>query len=439
MRHLLREYIRNILLEAKVKDADAKLLSNQKIGFAAEHAVYVALGGADNMLIDGRISGPYNSASTDARDIFLEIYEQMKQAAVPPKEIKAELGSCRAPSPRRADTEIKPPGAGNRPVDVESTTADIHVKYNDFKRLVGFQKETEDESDVDVPPALETGAVQTIDNKDFGRASSAYDTSLSQFLKELQDKANEVYQELDPTSRLYLTGKKKAALRGVHLSGPRLSGRKTAKSFGEDSPQYLEFIELRKAYQQALKIVGRNRFYEILDSNGFKEKLLQDIESLIFKSKNKIKSSAKSRGIAKKIYFAKFAGPDGSVGSLRKAVTCVYYDYSALLGIGTGPGMAKNIAQKMVVKEFGGSIDPLAVAAAAQKDAAKSNRKIEKAAAEAGEIPDVKGPTTIFYQVVDIDDESKVYFQIEFRLDGDSHPPQLKTGRAIMSVGKNHQ
>jgi hypothetical protein len=100
--------------------------------------------------------------------------------------------------------------------------------------------------------------------------------------------------------------------------------------------------------------------------------------------------------------------------------------------------MVKNIAQKMVVKEFGGRIDPLAVTAAAQKDAAKSNRKIEKAAAEAGEIPDVKGPTTIFYQVVDIDDESKVYFQIEFRLDGDSHPPQLKTGRAIMSVGKNH-
>jgi hypothetical protein len=136
--------------------------------------------------------------------------------------------------------------------------------------------------------------------------------------------------------------------------------------------------------------------------------------------------------------FAKFAGPDGSEGSLRKAVTCVYYDYSALLGIGTGRGMVKNIAQKMVVKEFGGRIDPLAVTAAAQKDAAKSNRKIEKAAAEAGEIPDVKGPTTIFYQVVDIDDESKVYFQIEFRLDGDSHPPQLKTGRAIMSVGKNH-
>jgi hypothetical protein len=401
MRHLLQEYIRNILLEAKAKDADAKLLSNQKIGYAAEHAVYVALGGADNMLMDGRISGPYSSASTKAKNIFLKIYKQMKQAAVPPEEIKAELGSC-------ADTEIKPPGAGNRPVDVESTTADIHVKYNDFKRLVGFQKETEDESDIDVSPVLKPGAVQTIDKKDFGRASSAYDKSLNQFFKELQDKENEVYQELDPTSRLYLTSKKKAALRGVHMAGPRLSGRKTAKkSFGEDSPQYLEFIELRKAYQQALKIVGRKRFYEILDSNGFKEKLLQDIESLIFKSKNKIKSSAKSRGIAKKIYFAKFAGPDGSEGSLRKAVTCVYYDYSTLLGIGTGRGMAKNIVQKMVVKEVGGSID------------------------------DVKGPTTIFYQVVDIDDESKVYFQIEFRLDGDSHPPQLKTGRAIMSIGKH--
>jgi effector-binding domain-containing protein len=89
----------------------------------------------------------------------------------------------------------------------------------------------------------------------------------------------------------------------------------------------------------------------------------------------------------------------------------------------------------MVVKEFGGTLNIPAAATGAQKNAAKkSNRKIEKEAEDAGVIPDKKAPTTIFYQIVDIKDESKVYFEIEFRLDGDSHPPQLKTGKGIMSL-----
>lgn len=437
MSHVLRNYIRDILLEAK-KTGDANLLSNQTVGFAAEHAVFVALGGNDEMLSDGRIVGPYSNASKKGQDIFNKIYEKMKIAARPSAKIRAKLGTCKG---------LLPPGAGTRPVDVESTTADIHVKYNDFKRLLGFQKEEGEkeegqETKEKIPPILEPGSIQVIDSKEFRNTSAIYDASLSQFFETIQKKANSVYKSLDAESIRYLTSSEKAPVRAIHGSSaekPRLGGRKKAKSFGEDSVEYAEFLALRAAYQNALKLVGRSLFYKILEENGFKETLLRDIENLIFKSKNKVqvavgKGKYKPGREAKAIVFAKFKGPEGN-GDLEADVTCKYYDYSELLNIGTGPGKAKNIAGKMVVKEFGGSLDIPAAATGAQKNAAKkSNRKIEKEAEAAGAIPDKKAPTTVFYQVVDIEDESKVYFEIEFRLDGDSHPPQLKTGKAIMKL-----
>lgn len=432
MSTLLRNYIRDILLEAK-KTGDEKLLSSQIIGFAAEHAVFQALGGESNMLEDTRIVEPYRNASEAGQGIFNDIYGKMKRAAKPSNEIiMAKLGTC--------ENQV-PPGGGTRPVDVESNTADIHVKYNDFKRLLGFQQEEGEEKE-EIPPILEPGSTQVIDSKEFGNTSAIYDASLSQFFKAIQDKANAVYKRLDPESRKYLTSREKASLRSIH--GPsddkaRFGGRKKAKSFGEDSFEYAEFLALRAAYQNALKLVGRNLFYEILEENGFKEALLRDIEKLIFKSKNKVQVSVgkgkfKPGRDAKAIIFAKFKGPEGD-GDLNTKVTCKYYDYSELLGIGKGSGKVKDIAGKMVVKEFGGTLNIPAAATGAQKNAAKkSNRKIEKEAEDAGAIPDEKAPTTIFYQIVDIKDESKVYFEIEFRLDGDSHPPQLKTGKGIMSL-----
>ena len=43
-------------------------------------------------------------------------------------------------------------------------------------------------------------------------------------------------------------------------------------------------------------------------------------------------------------------------------------------------------------------------------------------------------PTTLFYNVVNKSDETKIYFQIEFRLDGEGHPPQLKVGPALSTA-----
>lgn len=431
MSDVLRNYIRNILLEAK-KTGDEKLLSSQILGFAAEHAVFQALGGKSNMLLDTRIAGPYRNASEAGQGIFNDIYGKMKRAANPSNEIMAKLGTCEGQAP---------PGGGTRPVDVESNVADIHVKYNDFKRLLGFQKEEGEEKE-EIPPILEPGSTQAIDSKEFRNTSAIYDASLLQFFTKIQNKANSVYKDLDPETIKYLISREKADLRAIH--GPsddkaRLGGRKKAKSFGEDSFEYAEFLALRQAYQNALKLVGRSLFYKILEENGFKEVLLRDIESLILKSKNKVQVSVKKGKFkpgkdAKTIIFAKFKGPAGD-GDLNEKVTCKYYDYSELLGLGKGPGRIKDIAGKMVVKEFGGNLDIPAAATGAQKNAAKkSNRKIEKEAEAAGAIPDKKAPTTVFYQVVDIKDESKVYFEIEFRLDGDSHPPQLKTGKAIMKL-----
>jgi hypothetical protein len=57
-----------------------------------------------------------------------------------------------------------------------------------------------------------------------------------------------------------------------------------------------------------------------------------------------------------------------------------------------------------------------------------------RAAAELGEEVKPSKPTTLFYNVIytgkDLE-KAGIYFQIEFRLDGEGHPPQLKVGPAL--------
>ena len=55
--------------------------------------------------------------------------------------------------------------------------------------------------------------------------------------------------------------------------------------------------------------------------------------------------------------------------------------------------------------------------------------------AASGKKDGVHAATTTFYQVVDKDNKNIVYFDIEFRLDGDSHPPQLKAASGITGLG----
>jgi hypothetical protein len=138
---------------------------------------------------------------------------------------------------------------------------------------------------------------------------------------------------------------------------------------------------------------------------------LRDIEQLLFVSANKIKNTKGKEVVNKKIYFAKFIGPN--IDSLGSGVTCEFYDYSKILKLGTG-----GLIEKMDVVEYRGrqlDVDAVADAALGEKDG-------------------VSAATTVFYQVVDRETRT-VYFDIEFRLDGDSHPPQLKATSGITALG----
>ena len=202
MSNLLREYIKQSLFiqqlnEAKSKDGlntpeAAALLSNKVLGFAAEWAVYTALGGAENKLTDKRIvgkkgtDGPWPQAGrkkgkSPSQEKFDEIYGQMIAAVkLAGKQKKLNLGT-----PEGA------PGSGTQKVDVMSTLADIHVKYNDFKRLLGFQQEKE-ESDIELP--IKKGQTKEITPQEFPNTARVYDDGLTQFFKAIREKGNKIYK-----------------------------------------------------------------------------------------------------------------------------------------------------------------------------------------------------------------------------------------------------
>ena len=372
---MLRGVIRSLVVEA-AKSSDDSLLSSKVLGYAAEWAVYVASGGADDVLSDSRIVHQYENATVNAQAQFDSTYQKLKLAA------RAAIVDFENTSRVTVGSALESPGAGTRPVDVETTRADIHVKYNDFKRLIGFQKQDD--------PPINPGEEKSLTSSEgFSGTAGVYDASLMQFFDEIDSIAG----QLSSTSRKWLTGTQAryAAARERHMRGSRLGGRSAAKKFGEDSPEYEGFLQLRVAYQEAVKIVGRDRFYEILDANGFKDVLLKEIEQLIFRSQNVVLRGKKP----KTIIFAKFAGPDSAKRDFSNPVTCKFYDYNRLLNIPAND----DLSSRMEVVETGGGA----------------------------------GATTTFYKIVDINNPSIVYFEIEFRLDGDSHPPQLKVGKGMLS------
>ena len=106
---------------------------------------------------------------------------------------------------------------------------------------------------------------------------------------------------------------------------------------------------------------------------------------------------------------------------------CNYVNYKELLGL---DNPLKDLTVIEVAQE-GYKLELKATVGAAIEKAAAKNDK--KAAAVITNDPKilVAGQTTTYYLVVNKENPSMIYFMIEFRLDGDGHPPQLKTGPAL--------
>ena len=149
MSNLLREYIHQILIEAKIKDVN--VIPGQVLSIIAEHAVIQGLGGKDsfaNALEDILVS-PYfeqlaqknvkQSVITGSyKSLMEEIYNDCVRVVV------ASLASLGIDKIKVTGGNV---GSTTAKVDVivtgqasaEPIKADVHVKFNDFARLIGLQ------------------------------------------------------------------------------------------------------------------------------------------------------------------------------------------------------------------------------------------------------------------------------------------------------------
>lgn len=419
MSNLLREYIKQCLFvqqlnEAKKETQELALLSNQIIGFSAEWAVYAALGGRaslSDMHSDPRIAEHYNNSEPKAQALFNKIYGKLKAAAQSSK--LNELGTTAGE---------EPPGSSTRPVDVEASLADIHVKYNDDKRLAGFQRAKSEDEDEEID-------VESTEPKELSGTDTAriFDASLDQYLQEIIEDAQNILEQ-DPTASKAIKTLVNPKYREKYYATGVLRGRKRAKKAGESA----EFEKVKEAYARVVKLgAGRQRFLEILEENGIKIAILKDINKQIFKS-----------GAAGSTVFAKFTGgPEvknemGLMTLLKDpsaySVTCKYYNYKDMLKL-------KNPLKDLTVVEvpprgYAPEIKA-AIGAAIEKAAVEGDEEEQEVLAKQPGVV-VEGQTTTYYLVVNKKTPDMIYFMIEFRLDGDGHPPQLKTGPALRSLAK---
>lgn len=165
MIHLLREYVRKILSEAKIKDVD--VIPGQILSIVAEHAVIQGLGGGST----------FESAMSDK--LVAPYFEQLASLGVNRKEINSyktlmntiynDCAMLVEASKSELGFEVVEVTGGNvgsttAKVDVivagslnqEPISADVHVKFNDFARLIGLQ--------ADAPAAEESAAKKVVLN-----------------------------------------------------------------------------------------------------------------------------------------------------------------------------------------------------------------------------------------------------------------------------------
>jgi len=138
MSELLNEYVKTVISElSKVPvTGQSSLLSDKNLGYAAEWATWEAVGGSNGFagaINDKRLITVYTAAAKPEQREFKRLYQSMLQAAasnVAKYAAKYDLTPQHAPD--QASTTAL--------VDVPTEDADIHVKFNDAKRLAGFQK-----------------------------------------------------------------------------------------------------------------------------------------------------------------------------------------------------------------------------------------------------------------------------------------------------------
>jgi len=149
MSNLLREYIHQILTEAKIKTAD--VIPGQILSIIAEHAVIEGLGGNDSFddALNDKLVFPYFEKLKDIgvdhrtiknkyRSLMEEIYNDCVRVVgasltdLGIEQIKVTGGNVGVTT---AKVDVVVTGQTN----ANPIKADVHVKFNDFARLIGLQ------------------------------------------------------------------------------------------------------------------------------------------------------------------------------------------------------------------------------------------------------------------------------------------------------------
>ena len=156
---------------------------------------------------------------------------------------------------------------------------------------------------------------------------------------------------------------------------------------------------------------------------GIEKAILTDINAQLFGGTRK-KGEAQKKTVFAKFFASKFESEDDvanfNAEAYRQSLRCHFIDYKLSMGL------SNPMKQLFVytVPSSGFKREKSEIAAAAMKKAARG--AISPAALKAFS---VAGLSTVFYLVTGTGDKSEnIYFKIEFRLDGEGHPPQLKVG-----------
>ena len=494
MRHLLQEYIKEILQEIDLhekKDRRSRgksrapkssrgksrapksepaqveyLLSNQKIGFAAEWAMYNALGGKKQLvpnsdpkggINDSRIDTAWTSAPIKTREIFIKILEKMTAAA------RTTIGDRDAfpGGKRELGTPTHPPStakeSGNKvsateKVDVPTDKNNFHVKYNDEQRLMGFQKEEapqEDEAAVTDSPAASMIAEIYFEalREHVTEMRKEYfeDSTLLDELESIEDVEERKKAFAKRTGSLYSSeGERleKAPKRGLDRRrfdafvdwGGVLRKRGPSLKKGETPTQkQADFEEVKREYQ-SLIMSGENRarFMDRLEAQL--EGTNREAFSVVLRAEIKAKLGKYNN---KPTYFANFVGRPSTI--TRKNTnkdTAETYNVSLILTNYTKELKLEDGEESFRVIPALIRADQMAAAAKDIGEDLPAPDAFEESGAEDSSPKDAKGKeTTTFYRVTDASG-SKEWFRIEFRLDGEGHPPQLKSGPALKELLK---
>lgn len=443
MSNLLREYIKSILLTQQLYEAKpAKgpaiapdrtqlwLLANKQLGYAAEWALWQACGGKGSFKEDSRLKSIYESATktaTKEKDIFDNIYAQMVDVATTSlgslgKTITVEDSDLSNP-PNSPDAK----GGSTAKVDVPTDTVNFHVKYNDDKRLSGFQRE---KLSSEIDPATKQKKVLSPSSE----TATAYFAALKAHINEIiGDKKNltllpifkkksydESGKELDPQPK----GLQQSWL---DANGILRKGAYGSKYAGTDMES--DFEAAKKAYQSVIvRGTQRTALQTIFTAYELPQAIVNDIYAEFDGGKTTKTTRKKTTKTTRKTtIFAKFNTSPKNLSKLSlkgdtKADRELIEAYKASMSLSLIDYLgSKLIPQKEDVEAVLAYIAPNAKEVLNAKATAKL--KGEKAVESK--------PTTLFYNVVDTSDKTKIYFQIEFRLDGEGHPPQLKVGPAL--------